>query len=158
MWKHRNDCKTINAIKIKKIPQTSTGQYRSCAALASFSGTFDLILFEAVNFGFIVEKYWLNNYLICLFFCGISKPNQTKLNQTNQSKPKTTYFVSLFEPSIQTNQTFSEINLKLTASNKIKSKVPKKLVRAAQLLYRTVLVFSIFMKAQAREHLISAAG
>ena len=27
-----------------------------CAALARFSGTFDLILFEAVNFEFIVEK------------------------------------------------------------------------------------------------------
>jgi len=30
--------------------------YRSCAVLACFSGTFDLILFEAVNFEFIVEK------------------------------------------------------------------------------------------------------
>ena len=38
--------------------KTSKGLYRSCAALASFSGTFDLILFEAVNFGFIVEKVW----------------------------------------------------------------------------------------------------
>ena len=35
---------------------TSTGLYRSCAALAHFSGTFDLILFEAVAFEFIVEK------------------------------------------------------------------------------------------------------
>ena len=32
--------------------------YRSCAALARFSGTFDLILFEAVNFKFIIEKVW----------------------------------------------------------------------------------------------------
>ena len=28
----------------------------SCAALAHFAGTFDLILFEAVNYEFIVEK------------------------------------------------------------------------------------------------------
>jgi len=28
--------------------KTSTGLYRSCAALASFSCTFDLILFEAI--------------------------------------------------------------------------------------------------------------
>ena len=38
--------------------KTSTGLYRSCAALASFSGTFDLILFQAVNFEFIAEKVW----------------------------------------------------------------------------------------------------
>ena len=38
--------------------KTSTGLYRSCAALASFSCTFDLILFEAVNFEFIVKKVW----------------------------------------------------------------------------------------------------
>ena len=36
--------------------RTSTGLYRSCAALGSFSGTFDLIVFEAVNFGFIFAK------------------------------------------------------------------------------------------------------
>ena len=35
---------------------TSTGLYRSCAALVSFTGTVDLIFFEAVNFEFIVEK------------------------------------------------------------------------------------------------------
>ena len=40
------------------VGKTSTGLYRSCAALASFSGTFDLILFQAVNFEFIVEKVW----------------------------------------------------------------------------------------------------
>ena len=34
--------------------QTSTGLYRSCAALACFSGNFDLILFEEIKF--IVEK------------------------------------------------------------------------------------------------------
>ena len=38
------------------LTKTSTGLYRSCAALANFSGTFDLILFEAVNLKFIVEK------------------------------------------------------------------------------------------------------
>ena len=37
---------------------TSTGLYRSCAALARFSSNFDLILFEAVNFEFLVEKVW----------------------------------------------------------------------------------------------------
>ena len=41
-----------------KFAVTSTGLYRSCAALASFSGTFDLILFQAVNFELIVEKVW----------------------------------------------------------------------------------------------------
>ena len=40
------------------LQKTSTGLYRSCAALASFSGTFDLILFQAVNFELIVEKVW----------------------------------------------------------------------------------------------------
>ena len=35
---------------------TSTGLYRSCAALARFSSNFDLILFEAVNLEFNVEK------------------------------------------------------------------------------------------------------
>ena len=38
------------------LTKTSTGLYRSCAGLANFSGTFDLILFEAVNLDFIVEK------------------------------------------------------------------------------------------------------
>ena len=38
--------------------KTSTGLYRSCAALTHFSGTFDLILFEEVTFEFIVEKVW----------------------------------------------------------------------------------------------------
>ena len=37
---------------------TSTGLYRSCAALASFSGTFDLVLFQALNIEFIFEKVW----------------------------------------------------------------------------------------------------
>ena len=77
--------------------------------------------------------------------CGISKPNQTKLNQTNQTKlnqrkPKTIYF--LFVQTVYPNQTFSTINSKLTAWNKIKSKVPEKIARAAQLLYTPVLVKS----------------
>ena len=33
--------------------------YRSCASLAPFLGTLDLILFEAVNKEFIVKKVWL---------------------------------------------------------------------------------------------------
>ena len=37
---------------------TSTGLYRSCTALAGFSGTFALFLFQAVNFEFIIEKVW----------------------------------------------------------------------------------------------------
>ena len=40
------------------VGKTSTGLYRSCAALASFSGTFDLILFQALNIEFIFEKVW----------------------------------------------------------------------------------------------------
>ena len=56
---------------------TSTGLYRSSAALANFSGTFDLILFEAVNLEFIVEKVqfglvWIDGLDKCtkqMFFC-----------------------------------------------------------------------------------------
>ena len=47
----------ISALFLGK--QTSTGLYRSCAALASFSSTSDLILFEAINFEFIFEKVGL---------------------------------------------------------------------------------------------------
>ena len=36
--------------------ETSTGLYRSCAALASFSDTFDLIYFKQLIL--IVEKVW----------------------------------------------------------------------------------------------------
>ena len=46
----------ISALFLGK--QTSTGLYRSCAALACFSGTFDLILFSASNFELIAEKVW----------------------------------------------------------------------------------------------------
>merc|ERR1711936_1341106 len=69
----------------------------------------------------------LNNYLISLFVCGISKPNQSKLNQ---SKPKTLYFVCLYKPTIQTkpNQTFSTINSKLTSSKKLNQKYLKSLL------------------------------
>ena len=61
----------------------------------------------------------------------------------NQSKPKTSYFLfvqTVYPNQTKPNQTFSTINSKLTAWNKIKSKVPEKLARAAQLLYRPVLV------------------
>ena len=44
--------------------QTSTGLYTSCAALASFSDTFDLILFQTVNFEFIFEKVWFGLFWI----------------------------------------------------------------------------------------------
>ena len=61
------------------------------------------------------------------------KPNQTQAKQTKNN---------LFCPFFQTkqNQTFSTINSKLAASNEFKSKIPEKLARAAQLLYRPVLV------------------
>ena len=45
-------------LRITDFVKISTGLYRSCAALADYSGTFDLILFEAVNLEFIVEKVW----------------------------------------------------------------------------------------------------
>ena len=70
----------------------------------------------------------------------MEQPNQIKPNSTEakqgwsklsfQTKPKQT----------SPNQTFSTINS--TASNKIKSKVPEKLARVAQLLYRPVLVLN----------------
>ena len=46
--------------------KTSTGLYRSCAALAYLSGTFDLILFEAVDFEFIVKKVWFGEVCFVL--------------------------------------------------------------------------------------------
>ena len=53
--------------------KTSTGLYRSCAALASFSGTFDLILFEAVEF--IVEKVWFGEVCFGLVWIdGLDQP------------------------------------------------------------------------------------
>ena len=48
----------IKFVKFGHLKTTSTGLYRSCAALASFSGTSDFILFDAVNFELIVEKFW----------------------------------------------------------------------------------------------------
>ena len=85
----------------------------------------------------LIKLNYNQNYSFCLFVCGISKPNQTTLIQTNQtklkqSKPKTIYSV----------QTFPTINSKLTASNKFKSKVTEKLPRAAQLLYIPLLVWT----------------
>ena len=49
---------------LKKHMVKNTSLYRSCAALASFSGTFDLILFQALNIEFIVEKVWFGVVLI----------------------------------------------------------------------------------------------
>ena len=48
----------VYVLQTQKNKKSSTGLYWSCAALASFSGTFDLILFQAVNFEFIAEKVW----------------------------------------------------------------------------------------------------
>ena len=64
-----------NKVKMHNISlfQTSTGLYRSYTALASFSGTFDLILFQAVHFEFIVEKV-----LFCLVW--IDGLNKEKIN------------------------------------------------------------------------------
>ena len=60
---------TVNQ-KPPKREKTSTSLYRSCAALTSFSGTFDLILFQAVNFEFNVaystDTQKINNYLILI--------------------------------------------------------------------------------------------
>ena len=99
---------------------------------------------------------------MCLCVCGISKPNQTKLNQTNQtklnqSKPKTVYF--LFVQTVYPNQTKPNLlnnKLKITASNKIKPKVPEKRARAAQLLYRPVLV-KLVMEMYGHRELLSGS-
>ena len=84
--------------------------------------------------------------------CGISKPNQTKLNQTNQTKlnqtklnqrkPKTISFVWLFKPAIQTkpNQTFSTINSKLTAWNRINQKYMKREQKIKRILSTVALI------------------
>ena len=54
--------------------KTSTGLYRSCAALASFLGTFDLISFQAV-FEFIVEKVWFGEVCFGLVWIdGLDQP------------------------------------------------------------------------------------
>ena len=80
----------------------------------------------------------------------VEQPNQTKPNSIRQTKlPNSTKAKQGWpKPSIQNkpmqhlaNQTFSiNINSKLTASSKIKSRVPEMCARAAQLLYRPVLV------------------
>ena len=58
------------------LKQTSTGLYRSCAALAHISGTLDLILLEAVNFEFmLIEKVWFAKCCIGLFWIdGLGQP------------------------------------------------------------------------------------
>ena len=71
-----------------------------------------------------------------MFVCGTIKPNSTEAKQ-GWSKPSIQTKPNQTSP----NQTFSTINSKLTATNKFKSKVPEKLARAAQLLYRPVLVY-----------------
>ena len=62
---------------------TSTCLYRSCAALASSSGPFDLILFQAVNFEFIVEKVWFG--LVCLIEFGLVWFGCSTYKQTNNN-------------------------------------------------------------------------
>ena len=71
--------------------------------------------------------------VVCLWIKQ-TKPNSTKANQ----KP---FILSVCPNRLsKPNQTFSTIISKLTASNEIKSKVPERHARAAQLLYRPVLV------------------
>ena len=93
-----------------------------------------------------------------MFVCGTTRPNKTKLNQTNQTKLNQSQ-ERMVQSSIQTkpkqtsqNQTFSTINSKLTALNKIQSKVPEKLARAVQLLYRPVLVSFSFCPIEVQTH------
>ena len=71
----------------------STGLYRRCAALARFSGTFDLIIFEAVNFEFIVEKVWFGEVCFVLVWidsldqpCFASVDFGLVVSQTNKQK------------------------------------------------------------------------
>ena len=75
-----------------------------------------------------------------MFVCEISKQNQTKLNQTKPNSTKANQKPFNLSEQTKSNQTFSTINLKLTVSNKFKSKLPEMLARAAQLLHRPVLV------------------
>ena len=103
----------------------------------------------------IVEKVWLGYvYFGLVWIDSLDQPclalfelclsvEQPKQNKPNLTKAKQGWS----KPSIQTkpkqtepNQTFSTISSKLLASNKIKSKAPEKHARAAQLLYRPVLV------------------
>ena len=61
--------------KCGKYLLTSTGLYRKCAALAHVSGPFDLILFEAVNIEFLVEKVWFGQVSFGLFSIdGLDQP------------------------------------------------------------------------------------
>ena len=68
-------------------------KYRSVQELRSFSGTFDLISFEAVDFEFIVEKVWLGldrrfgqtdiYALVCLIKFGLISLADSSEKQTN---------------------------------------------------------------------------
>ena len=54
------------SVSFKQV-QVCTG---CCAALACFSGTFDLILFEAVDFEFIIDKVWFGEVCFGLVWIG----------------------------------------------------------------------------------------
>merc|ERR1712051_933003 len=68
--------------------KTSTGLYRSCAALACFSGTFDLILYEAVILNLWLRRFglvkfglvWINLALpwLSLVWFGLVVPQTNK--------------------------------------------------------------------------------
>ena len=63
--------------------KTSTGLYRSCAALASLSSTFGLILFEAVNFEFWKVWFGLDKQTkYCLSVAFVDKQKKTKNRST----------------------------------------------------------------------------
>ena len=61
-------------IGVERKKKTSKGLYRSCAALASFPGTFDLILFEAVNFEFTLWRFAFVLFCLDRRFGGLDKP------------------------------------------------------------------------------------
>ena len=87
--------------------------------------------------------------IICLFVCGTTKPNQTKLTQSKARLVQTVY-PNQTKPNLLNNK------LKITASNKIKPKVPEKRARAAQLLYRPVLV-KLVMEMYGHRELLSGS-
>ena len=71
-------------------------------------------------------KLKFNNHLICLFVCGITKPNKTLSDKPNQTQPKYTkkHLFWLFVQTIdmnqaKPNQSFLTINSKLIALKKI---------------------------------------
>ena len=65
---------------------TSTGLYRSCAAIASVSGTFDLISFQSVNFEFILEKVWFGLFCVDRPFGQTDKINGFGLLNSHTNK------------------------------------------------------------------------